>query len=219
MRSTLALAVSLTLALPGLAADANKPHPHRGKLKPYSAEFKPVKITAADENKLAAGKPVFKKFEEKGEAAGRGFAIFVVDAPPDVVWKTIKSIEKWPRWIDNMKESEVYERKGEQVKARFIIGAMGLSVEYFIDHRFREANKYVTWTLDYDRESDLDESVGFWKLDPYNGDPNRTRVIYSVDIAVRGWVPGFIRTLLVDRGLKEATGWITRESEKAAKKK
>ena len=99
-----------------------------------------------------------------------------------------------------------------------ILGAMGLSVEYFIDHRFREASKYVTWTLDYDRESDLDESVGFWKLDPYNGDPNRTRVIYSVDIAVRGWVPGFIRTLLVDQGLKEATGWIKRESEKAAKK-
>lgn len=208
-------AVSLTLALPLLAADAKKPHEHKGVLKPYPAKYEPVSLSEAEKKQVAAGKPVFKKME--GDTGGRGIAIFRVNAAPDVVWEVLKSFERYPKWIDDVDETEVYRKKGEDIDVRFEISAMGFSVEYFIAHKFREADKYATWTLDYSRQSDLGDSVGFWKVDAVEGDPNASVVTYSVDIQIKSWVPGFIRTLLVDNGLKAATEWVKEQSEKRAK--
>jgi hypothetical protein len=72
----------------------------------------------------------------------------------------------------------------------------------------------LTWTLDYSRSSDLDDSVGFWRVTPVEGAPDRAQVEYSVDIAISSWVPGFVRNLLVDDGLKQATSWVKVQSEK-----
>lgn len=208
-------ALSLVLPLPAQAADASKPHEHKGVLKPYPEKYQPVSLSEAEKKQVAAGEPVFK--ETEGDAGGRGIAIFRVNAPPDIVWGTLKSFEKYPKWIDSVDETEVYRKKGEDIDVRFEISAMGFSVEYFIAHEFREANKYATWTLDYTRQSDLGDSVGFWKVDAAPGDPNASVVTYSVDIQVKSWVPGFIRTLLVDKGLEEATSWVKKVSEERAK--
>lgn len=208
-------ALSLALSLPASAADASKPHEHKGVLKPYPEKYAPVSLSEAEKKQVAAGKPVFKKTE--GDAGGRGIAIFQVNASPDVVWDVLKSFESYPKWIDNVDEIEVYRKKGEDIDVRFEISAMGFSVEYFIAHKFREDSRYATWTLDYTRQSDLGDSVGFWKVDPVEGNPNAAVVTYSVDIQIKSWVPGFIRTLLVDNGLKEATSWVKQVSEKRAK--
>jgi ribosome-associated toxin RatA of RatAB toxin-antitoxin module len=214
-----ALLLLLALPHPVLAADANKPHDHRGVLKPYPEKHVPVSLSDAEKKQIADGKPVFKKTE--GDTGGRGTAIFQVNAPPDVVWDVLKSFESYPKWIKNVDQTEVYRKKGENIDVRFKISAVGFSVEYFIAHTFREAEKYATWTLDYDRESDLGDSVGYWKVDPVEGNPDASLVTYSVDIQIKSWVPGFIRTLLVDNGLKDATSWVKKVSEQraAAKKK
>lgn len=214
-----ALALTFCVALVphlALAADASKPHDHKGELKPYPEKYTPVSLSSAEKAQVAAGKPVFKKTE--GDAGGRGVAVFKVNAPPAVVWDTLKAFERYPDWIDNVDEVEVYRKKGEDIDVRFEISSMGFSVEYFITHRFRDANKYATWTLDYSRQSDLGDSVGFWKVDEVEGDPGSSVVTYSVDIKIKSWVPGFIRTLLVDNGLKTATSWVKKQSEARAKR-
>ena len=68
--------------------------------------------------------------------------------------------------------------------------------------------------LDYSKESDLDDSTGYWLIYPSPTDPNKTRVEYSVDIRIKGWVPSFIEDMLADQGLEDATRWVKRESEK-----
>lgn len=211
------LVLALLLSAPLLAADAKKPHPHKGVLTPYPGQYKPVvTLSEAERKQVLGGEPLFKKTE--GEAGGRGVAVFRVNAPPEVVWGTLKSFEKYPKWIKNVDATEVYSKSGERIDVRFVISSMGFDVEYFIAHRFRDANRYATWTLDYARESDLDDSVGYWKVDEVPGEESAAMVTYSVDLKVRGWVPGFIRTLLVDKGLKEATGWVKQVSEARAKK-
>lgn len=209
------LLMLLTLALPALAADATKPHDHKGVLKPYPEKFEPVSLSEAEKKEVASGKPVFKKTE--GDTGGRGIAIFQVNASPDVVWGVLKSFESYPKWIKNVDEIEVYRKQGENIDVRFKISAVGMSVEYFIAHQFREANKYATWTLDYGRQSDLGDSVGFWKVDPVEGNPDASLVTYSVDIQLKSWLPGFVRRILVDNGLKDATSWVKKVSEQRAK--
>jgi carbon monoxide dehydrogenase subunit G len=210
------LGLALLLVAPVLAADAKTSHPHKGVLKAYPEEYQPVvSLSEAERAGVLGGVPLFKKTE--GETGGRGVAIFRVDAAPEVVWAVLKRFEQYPKWIKNVDDTEVYRREGERIDVRFKISSMGFSVEYFVAHRFCDANRYATWTLDYGRESDLDDSVGYWKVDEIPGQAAASLVTYSVDLRVRGWVPGFIRTLLVDKGLKEATGWVSKVSEARAK--
>ena len=72
----------------------------------------------------------------------------------------------------------------------------------------------MTWTLDYDKLRDLDESVGYWAVLPHPSQPEQSRVFYSIDMKTRGWTPDFIRRRVAREGLEEATGWVKTESEK-----
>lgn len=199
-----------------LAADANKPHPHQGKVAAYKGAPPVVTLDAAQEKVLQTGKPVFKTIE--GKSGGRGVAVFLVNAPSDVVWSVIGNYNMYHRWIDDLDESKLLEAKNGNVTAYFRISKMGFDVEYWCKHKFRKSKGWVTWTLDYSKESDLDDSVGFWRIEAVPGNPNQTRVTYSIDIALRGWVPGFIRGILVDNGLEAATEWVKVQSERRAKK-
>ena len=48
------------------------------------------------------------------------------------------------------------------------------------------------------------------------GGPARRMTWLGPDVQVRGWIPGFIRSLFVDKGLKQATQWVKVQSEKKA---
>jgi ribosome-associated toxin RatA of RatAB toxin-antitoxin module len=213
--AALLLSVAVTacafVATPASAADPSKPHGHKGVLKPYPRAPKPLVLSPADRATLAAGKPVMRQTE--GDAGGRGLAIFQVNAPADVVWATIRDYPSYPRFIPEVKKCDIYKNDGNNVDVNFVIKSYGVSIEYYIHHEIDVAGRWLTWTLDYGRSSDLDDSVGFWRVTPVEGSPERAQVEYSVDIAISSWVPGFVRGLLVDDGLKQATSWVKVQSE------
>ncbi len=194
------------------AADAGTPHPHQGVLKPYPKPPRATTLTPKDHQALAAGQPVYKQTE--GETGGRGVAVFQVKAPPQVVWQTISSFHMYPQWIDEVEVCEVYKKAGNAIFVRFVLKSMGVSVEYFIEHDYRPASTWGTWTLDYGRESDLSDSVGSWLVTEVS--PGVSQVEYSVDLKVSGWVPGFIRKIIVDNGLEDATQWLKVQAEQRA---
>ncbi|MBM4280707.1 MAG: hypothetical protein FJ137_08060 [Deltaproteobacteria bacterium] len=206
-----ALVALLCVATPATAADPTKPHDHKGVLKPYPRPPKPLVLSDADRAVLASGKPVMRQTE--GEAGGRGLAIFQVNAPADVVWAIIRDYPSYPRFIPEVKKCEPYKKDGGVVDVNFVIKSYGVSIEYYIHHEIDVAGRWMTWTLDYNRSSDLDDSVGFWRVTPVDGAPDRAQVEYSVDIAISKWVPGFVRGLLVDDGLRQSTAWVKMQSE------
>jgi ribosome-associated toxin RatA of RatAB toxin-antitoxin module len=214
-RTALVVAGALVLA-PALAlADA---HPHQGVLKPYAGKPPKVKLTAGDLTALAKGEPVKKQMESKGSKGGRGLAVQDIAAPPEVVWGRILDFERYPKMVDNVKACSVYARKGEHIKTRFVIGTFAISIEYFIDHVVNQEQGWMTWTLDYTKESELHDSVGFWFVEKHPEKAGWTRLYYSVDLAVSGWVPGFVEDMLREEGLTRATSWVKREAEAAQKK-
>jgi hypothetical protein len=211
---TLMFAAASLLGSPALAADPDVPHPHQGIVAAYDGAPPIPDLTADDLEKLAKGKPVKKQVQM--ETGGRGIAIQDVHATPEVVWSRIVQYAMYPEWVDGVFECEEYENTGETIKVRFKIGSFGVRVEYFITHTYRPAEGYMTWTLDYTRESDLDDSVGFWRVMPIEDKAGWTRVYYSVDVRLKGWVPKFIETMLAKNGLTKATAWVKRESELTA---
>lgn len=218
LRSLLCASLCTVLGAAGvLAANPAEPHPHRGVLKPYPRPPPALKLTAEEQALLDQGKSVMRQTE--GEAGGRGLAIFRVEASPDVTWAIINDFASYPKWIDEVKKCDVYKRDGGKIDVNFQISSFPVSIEYYIHHEYDLAGRWGTWTLDYNRQSDLDDSVGFWRVNAVPGNPNQSVVEYSVDIKIKGWVPAFVRELLVDKGLKQATRWVKVQSEKRAAKK
>lgn len=209
------LIAGLFATTPALAADATKPHSHQGVLPNYKGTAPSLPdLTADDLAALGRGETVRKQIQV--ETGGRGIAVQDVAATPDVVWSRITNYAMYPQWVEGVFACETYETSGDHIKAYFLIGAMGVKVEYFIDHVYRPADGLMTWTLDYSRESDLEDSVGFWRVLPHPEKPGWSRVYYSVDVRLRGWVPGFIETMIAKKGLIQATEWVKRESEGTA---
>ena len=198
------------LILTGLlaqAADPGKAHGHQGSIAAYPNPPTAVSLSASQEATLMSGEPVYTQTD--GGNQGRGVAVFLVDAPVSKVWSTINNYAAYPGWIDGVDKCEVYKTEGNHVYVDFVVSKMGMSVQYYIDHT--QGDNWVTWRLDYSRESDLDDSVGMWRLEATPD--GRTRVEYSVDVAVGGWVPGFIRSYMTDQGIKQATEWVKARSE------
>ncbi len=204
----------LIAVLPGLswAADANAPHEHQGIIQAFSGAPPAAQLVRADLMTLRKGEPVLKQ-QNDGETGGRGVAVFRVNADRDTVMNVILDYPNSSNWIESLTASEVYNTSGNNQYVRFVTRAMAVSVEWFIKHEINRSDYWVTWTLDYSRNSDLDDSVGYWRLKEVPNQPGVTQVEYSVDIRLKGWVPGFVKNLLVNRGLEDATSWVKIQSE------
>ena len=199
------------LIIPSMAANPNTAHPHTGVATKFTNPQKAT-LSASEKTTLSQGKAVLKQVQEGN--GGRGVAIFDVSASEQDVWNVITSFKSYTSYIDELAKCERYGTKGNEILVDFVISSWGFDVQYYIKHDYQPTKGYMTWTLDYTRESDLDDSTGYWLVYPSPLDPNKTRVEYSVDLRIKGWVPGFIQTMLAETGVENATKWVKREAEK-----
>lgn len=203
--------LALLASGPSLAADETKPHPHQGKSEKFTSP-KPTKLSKAEVATIKKGNAVRRQIQN--DSGGRGIAIMDVKASPDKIWTTIVDYKAYPNWIDKLDKTSVYggsPATGQKVK--FELSVFGMDVVYFIDHSFHQSEGYMTWTLDYSRESDLDDSTGYWLVYPSPDTPGATRVEYTVDMRLKGWVPGFVENMLAKKGLTMATSWVKKQAE------
>jgi hypothetical protein len=200
------------LVAAALAADPSAPHEHQGKLPAFKGAPPAVVLSADELARLAGGQPVLKQVE--GAGGGRGVAVMDVRATPATVWSRITNYAMYPKWVDNVAECGNYRTEGNTLYTRFVLDPLGMKVEYYIKHVYNPSAGWLTWTLDYARKSDLDDSVGYWRVTALTADPPRTRVEYSVGIQIKGWIPGFVADMIAKQGLENAVLWVKRESER-----
>lgn len=202
---------TLLLAATVHAADATKPHEHQGIVKPYTGAPPAVTLSADELAKLDAGQLVMKQAQTGN--GGHAVAFQNIAATPDRIWSKITNYAMYPTWVDGVEKCTVYKTEGSYIFADFALSVMGIGVEYFIKHTYKPSENYLTWTLDYSRQSDLDDSVGYWRLTPITADPPVTRLEYAVDIRFKGWIPGFVQTYISSKGLTQAVAWVKKQSE------
>lgn len=191
------------------AADASKPHDHHGVVAAYKGAPPKVTLSAADEAKLAAGQMVQKQAQNGN--GGHAVAFMNINATPDKIWSKITAFNMYPSWVENVQKCTVYGRSGSIINVDFALSVMGIGVQYYVRHDYQPSQGYLTWTLDYSRQSDLDDSVGYWRVTPLSA--TQSRLEYSVDIRFKGWIPGFAQDMISSKGLTSATAWVKKQSE------
>ena len=197
------------------AVSAEPPHEHTGKLPPYQGEPPEVSLTDKQQARVAQNRPVYSFHQLAG--ARRGVVVFKVEAPPSVVWSVIRDFKSYPSWIDELGSTHIYKRQNEhtyvEFKARHWL--MG-DTRWFARHDYPAPDSTRTWgswTLDYARRSDIDDTVGFWRVQAVPGEAGSSIVTYSTDVQFSIWLPRLVRNRVVRRGLRQATEWVKQQVE------
>jgi hypothetical protein len=173
---------------------------------------------------LSDGKP-YQTQVQTGEG-GRGLVIQDVDAPTHVVWDRILDFDNYGSMVPKCFESKNYKiidhkpTKAnnfleKEIFTRMKVGFPMLKLEYFVRHFvYIQHHKALTWTLDYTKESDFDDSCGYWYIAPHPDNPEeKTRLYYSVGVSMYDWVPKFVMDFMSSKALTDATAWVKKFSE------
>ncbi len=205
LRHTLFGVVAFGLAISASASET------RPALAAYTGPPPAPTLSAEEQHRIAAGRPVFKTFAHHQDV--RALAAFRVDAPPHVVWSVVTDFDKYPRWIKGVAAARVYRRDSNRVHVMFDVNHwfVGRYV-YHIEHTLKPSNDaWITWRLDRGLPSDFEDTVGFWRISGL--DATTSLVTYSATLRLDTWVPGFIERQLIRGTLKQATEWVRSQSE------
>ena len=193
------------------AADPNSPHPHTGVSTKFNNP-KPTALTSEQKKLLVSGQAVRRQVQ--GDSGGRGIAIMDVKASPDKIWAIISDFSSYPNWIDDLEKTSIYGGSASTgYSVEFNLSVFGLDITYYINHTLHADKGYMSWELDYKKESDIDDSTGYWLVYPAPDRPGYTRVEYTVDLRLKGWVPGVVENMLAKKGLVLATSWVKKQAE------
>lgn len=192
-------------------------HEHNGLLVQYIGEPPSVELTERERVRLENDKPVFKKVVVADSK--RAVTIFPVKAPPDVIWSVIRSFENYPEWIEELKAVDVYKHKEGKYYVQFDSESLftGKHTWYAVHDYPEQGDKrsWGSWHLDYDRLSDLDDVVGFWRVEASPLNSTVSYVTYSTEVKLKSNAPKFLVNLFANKGLKKTARWVSEQSEKA----
>lgn len=206
------------------ASNFNKPHSHTGKVEPFKPGDPKINLDGKAKNILKNGKP-YQTQVQTGDS-GRGLVVQDVNAPTHIVWDRILDYDNYANMVPKTVDSKNYKviphkpTKAnnfleKEIYTRMKVGFPMLKLEFFVRHfLYIQAHKSLTWTLDYTKESDFDDSCGYWYIIPHPDDPEeRTRLYYSVQVSMFDWVPKFVVDFMSSKALTDATAWVKKYSE------
>lgn len=188
------------------------------KLKAFDGAPPEIEFNEIETEKLNSNKPVYKTLSTQN---GKQTVIaFLVKAPEQEVWKTIKDYSQYKHWIKQVKHSTIYKTDEEDIYVQFKIKHWLLGkYQYYIKHHFASAQQnWATWTLDEDYNSDFLSSVGFWRTYPAtnhtDNETQQTYVVYSANVLFKKKKSKLVRNQALKSSLKQASGWVKKHTEK-----
>ncbi len=218
----LVCAVALLLVTEIKGSSFTEPHDHNGIVTPFKAGDPKINLDKKALSILDSGKPYQTQVQDG--AGGRGLVVQDVDAPTDIVWGRILDYDNYAKMVPKTIESKNYnvvkvkptkkDPLSQIIYTRMKVGFPVLKLEFFIKHLYYPELNSLTWTLDYSKKSDFNDSCGFWFVIPHPSDPEyRTRLFYSVQVSMFDWVPKFVVDFMSTKALTDATAWVKKFSE------
>jgi hypothetical protein len=197
---------------------AMEPHPHQGKVAPFSPGDPKVNLDKEALEILESGKPY--QTQMQSGASGRGLVVQDIHAPTDIVWGLILDYDHYADMVPKTIESKNYDVQKHRGKdhrqtifTEMKVGFPMVKLQFFVQHEYYPNLNSLTWTLDYSKKSDFDDSCGYWYVIPHPTKQDWTRVYYSVEVSMFDWVPKFVVQFMSKQALTEATGWVRKFSE------
>jgi len=88
-----------------------------------------------------------------------------------------------------------------------------IQYENYYNHCYTPSDSSMTWQLDYDKTNDFDDVAGHWHVEDHPKKAGACRVFYACDVAFKQSLPKPVMSFVSKSALKQATGWVKRESE------
>jgi len=167
------------------------------------ARAQPTSFSEADAKRLESGE-VLTQFWKERDGAGAGWAVGVIDAPPEKVFRVIADVERYKEFMTRMVESRVLEGRassGSSYRFQYRIDMPWPIADYFcVTRNVHELDAkrrvYVRrWTL---LSGTFHRNQGSWTVRPFRG--GRSLLSYSVILLPTTKAPG----VLVRYGTKVA---------------
>jgi hypothetical protein len=186
---------------------------HKGLLTPYQGEPEIIVLTEKERQRLKKNGSIIRRHLVGDEK--RFATIFRVDASPSTIWSVIKDFSHYPDWIKDIKTTDIYKQENGILYVRFDTESAFIGKNtWFARHDYPvDDREWGTWTLDYDQLSDLDDSIGYWRVSAAEDDPAKSNVTYSAAIKLKAKIPEFIVNIIVKSRLKQATLWVKEQAE------
>ena len=92
-----------------------------------------------------------------------------------------KTVESKNYNVENLKPSKK-DPLSQIIYTRMKVGFPVLKLEFFIKHLYYPSLNSLTWTLDYTKQSDFNDSCGYWYIIPHPENPEWSRIFYSVSM-------------------------------------
>jgi ribosome-associated toxin RatA of RatAB toxin-antitoxin module len=117
----------------------------------------------------------------------------VISASPAEVWAVLTDFDAYPTWAHDLKQATVLTRddEGRALDVAFRAAAMGRSTSYTLRYDYGGAPKVLAWEL---VEGDITRKLdGSYELMPVDSDPERTEVVYHLEVELVVPLPGFVK--------------------------
>lgn len=120
----------------------------------------------------------------------------LIDAPASRVFEVIKSYEKYPEFLPEMKEVVVLSRNDGIVVVRFELELI-MRVSYTLRLTETPPNR-IDWKLEEAKM--IAENNGGWRIEEVG---NQTRATYALEVKLRGLIPKSVSTRLLGTTLPQ----------------
>lgn len=163
-------------------------------------------LTAAEEARLAKGDVVVRY----GGDASQTLAVVDIAASPDKVMAAVMDLPARVDDIGALSAVELYNRKGDDVSAKWTMSIAMVSVVFHIEYDCELSAKWCMYTLDDDKDNDLSSSNGSYHAVPHG---SGSRLIYRTDSVAAG-APEWVRKKLADSSASEMLGGMKTRAER-----
>jgi len=172
-------------------------------------------LDASEELLVQSGKCLrWQQPPSRKQPLGSGFAVQELRADADAVFRAISDFAQYPELISTVRSATAYEPPEEDApvdeppsvcRYRFIVSRIRLvlAVRFAVD----AARRYASWRLDVPSWV-LDDSTGYWRVQPVPERPGVCRVWFCVSVRLNPLVPRFVVGLVSRLGLYKATKWL-----------
>jgi uncharacterized protein YndB with AHSA1/START domain len=137
--------------------------------------------------------------DAEGKPTGEGVVIAKINRPPKEVWKHLTAYEAYPEFMPNVRKLKINFREGNKVGLAFEIKVLFMKLKYSVI-RVEDPKKFtVDWSLDKTKESDIKDTSGTWKIEPYG--ENESLLIYIVKADPGMAMPKKVQIYLVKKAM------------------
>lgn len=162
-----------------------------------------ITLSAAELTQLEGGEVVIR--QSHAERGSGGAAMALVDGTVQETWAAILDFDNYVRFLPYITASwtENTPRDAPENALRWglELTTKGVVTRYRVDCLLYSEQGYMAWEMRPTGYSPLAASQGWWRVEPWPGDPSKTLMVYQVKVETAWWLPERVHRFAADQGL------------------